>query len=589
MADDDRPLPRFAGRIKSHDVESTTEFSKLGLDAGVLVALARSGFVEPSPVQSQAIPVGVLGQDVLMQAKSGTGKTVAFVSICLHRILPLLSDAADSVARGLPSHTTASGARPARVLVVSPTREIAVQTHGVFAQVARQLPAAVQAESGGDVVSECFIGGLPVPRDIEALERGPIVCVGTPGRVRALLQNGLLDASAIAVFVVDEADRMLEDGQFEEDLMAIHFELPHRKQVVAVSATMTPSIQRQLTALMRDPVTVNLCEDTTALEHVHVYTYDVQADGEEEQEEEEEEGEQEDNNKVDAIIDIVGRTAFNQAVVFWNAKPAACQLAKRLAQQGYPCVQLSGAMEQTRRLAAVQRMRNFRARILITSDLAARGVDLEHVSLVISADIPRNDERDAGVSTLCHRLGRTGRFGTVGIAVLVCCASEKEKLLEMLKSSYGSKIEPLPDEITTAQVEYKMEDDAQEEAMKTLREAPAMLQSPKEGSAPRQGRKKSGSARGKRKAHRASGDGPDTARACSTAEEEMGAYAAQVGGGDYNNSYWYWPGYAHHWPPSPPPPVPQYQIPAGLTMNSRLWQLCCEAYATGFADGQASK
>ena len=363
--------------------------------------LSLSGFHVPSPVQRAAIPLGRHGADLIVQAKSGTGKTATFGTVVCDRV--------DREVR-----------RP-QAVIIAPTREVATQSHAVIRALASTLPDP-------PLVARVCVGGLPVAADRTALGQGVHVVVGTPGRVRQLLEEGSLRPDGVRIFVIDEADALM-GGTFEADVLFIHSMLPDRKQVLAFSATYPPAMRRRLESMTRSPQSVAMCtEASTALRAVRQFYVLVGADR------------PTDNDdtgghimvaKEGALRRVFGTVAFHQAVVFVRRLAWGEALAKRLCQAGHRAVFTAGVLPQARRMEVMASMRACSSRVLVSTDLVARGVDLERVNLVVNMDVPQD------AATYMHRVGRTGRFGTIGLSVTVVTPRELATLRELLAAAQG--------------------------------------------------------------------------------------------------------------------------------------------------------
>ena len=392
-----------------------------------------SGFTIPSPVQRAAIPLGRLGADLVVQAKSGTGKTVTFGAILCERV-------------------DRSSAYP-QALVLAPTREVALQSRDALDKLARALdPPALRVA--------CFLGGLPVADDRAALASGCQLCVGTPGRVRQLLEEGSMAPGGIRTLVIDEADALV-GGAFEHDVLFCHSMLPERKQVMAFSATYPSRTLARIETMTRSPQRVAMCsQNTAALRAVrqHYLLVDVP-------------GGDRGASRTDVALAkesalknrVFAAVAFHQAVVFCRSAGRGEALTRRLTAEGYPAVFTAGTLPQRKRMDAMDAMRGFRARVLVSTDLTARGVDLERVNLVTHLDVPRD------ASTYAHRVGRTGRFGTAGLSVTVVTREELSRLRELLASADGVDValEPLPETVPADWYDYELDDDDVPLASKT--------------------------------------------------------------------------------------------------------------------------
>ena len=348
-------------------------------------------------MQQAAIPLGRFGADLIVQAKAGTGKTVTFGVVAL------------DVAQGdLPGP---------QVLVVEPTREVALQVQRTLGALGKELGLACAA----------FVGGLPTHADALRLRSPCHLAVGTPGRLCALVQDGLLRLEHVRLLVLDEADTLLAGG-FVADLATLLAALPARKQVLAFSATFTGALLGQLRQLMSQPQEVLLCPLTVTLRGVRQLYAEVPAGGSVLA------------AKEVALARLLTTVAFNQALVFCNARTWAEALAARLTRHGFPAAFTCGSLPQRRRMEVMDSMRSFRTRVLVSTDLSARGLDLSVVNLVVSIDQPASD------ATYLHRVGRTGRFGTSGVHVSLVTPEELATLQAVVARANG-ELAQLPAEI----------------------------------------------------------------------------------------------------------------------------------------------
>ncbi|XP_076845751.1 putative ATP-dependent RNA helicase DDX20 [Brachyhypopomus gauderio] len=384
------------------------EFSSLLLSKPVLEGLSASGFQRPSPIQLKAIPLGRCGLDLIVQAKSGTGKTCVFTTIALDTLV--LENAAT------------------QVLVLAPTREIAVQIHAVVMAVGSAMEGL-----------EChvFIGGRPVSQDKIHLKKCHIA-IGSPGRIKQLIEMGLLLTSSIRLFVLDEADKLLEEGSFQEQINWIFSSLPVNKQMLALSATYPESLAQHLCRYMREPTFVRLNPTDPGLIGLKQYYKLVSSHALPHKIFEE---------KVQNLLELFSKIPFNQALVFSNLHTRAQHLADVLASRGLPAVCISGTLSQEQRLEAMSKLKQYQCRVLISTDLTSRGIDAEKVNLVINLDVPQDWE------TYMHRIGRAGRFGTLGLAVTYCCHGEEENTMMAIAQKCSLALEPLPDPIPAGLME----------------------------------------------------------------------------------------------------------------------------------------
>ncbi|CEF98270.1 Helicase, C-terminal [Ostreococcus tauri] len=425
---------RDAGTDADAAARDETTFEDLRLDHTFVRALRRCGYDAASPVQASTVPLGRFGCDVLAQAKSGTGKTMAFAIVVAERV--------------------EAGRRRTQALALAPTRESATQTRDCVERLIEGFREVDGSDVRGEMTCALLVGGLPTKEDRRRLALQPHVVVGTPGRTRQMMEEGAMACDGIRLLILDEADALLT-GTFERDVLFAYNMLPERKQVCAFSATYSRELIRDLERLMRSPQKVMLCESTTALKGVRQFYSLV-----------------EETKLADVIaakearlLKIFDDVAFHQAVVFVRRLAWGEALAKRLTSQGVKAAFTAGVLPQERRMKVMEDMRNFQLRVLVSTDLTARGVDLTHVNLVVNLDVPPSG------ATYMHRVGRTGRFGTYGLSVAVLTAGELEQLQSSLTAERGGDIEPLPDVIPSSWYDYELdEDDA--ELFQTLKEAP---------------------------------------------------------------------------------------------------------------------
>uniref|UniRef100_A0A673G3U7 Probable ATP-dependent RNA helicase DDX20 n=1 Tax=Sinocyclocheilus rhinocerous TaxID=307959 RepID=A0A673G3U7_9TELE len=394
-------------RTRTEDVLTNggVEFSSLLLSKPVLEGLSASGFQRPSPIQLKAIPLGRCGLDLIVQAKSGTGKTCVFTTIALDSLI-------------LENTTT-------QVLVLAPTREIAVQIHAVVMAIGSAMEGL-----------EChvFIGGRPISQDKFHLKKCHIA-IGSPGRIKQLIEMEALTTSSIRLFVLDEADKLLEDNSsssFQEQINWIFSSLPANKQMLALSATYPESLAQHLSRYMREPTFVRLNQTDPGLLGLKQYYKIVPSHSLPHKVFEE---------KVQSLLELFSKIPFNQALVFSNLHTRAQHLADILSSKGLPAVCISGGLSQDQRLEAMWKLKQYQCRVLISTDLTSRGIDAEKVNLVINLDVPQDWE------TYMHRIGRAGRFGTLGVAVTYCCHGEEENKMMAIAQKCSLNLTHLPDPI----------------------------------------------------------------------------------------------------------------------------------------------
>ena len=362
-------------------------FQELGLSAPVLAALERVGYETPSPIQAQTIPLILQGRDVLGQAQTGTGKTAAFA-------LPLLS-------------TLDLRQRSPQILVLAPTRELAIQVAEAFQKYAAKL-------KGFHVLP--VYGGQDYRGQLKGLQRGAHVVVGTPGRVMDHIRRGSLKLDGLKTLVLDEADEMLRMG-FIEDVEWILEKIPQQRQIALFSATMPKPIKRIANQHLNEPAEVTIKLKTTTAETIRQRYWMVSG-----------------LHKLDALTRILEAEEFDAMIVFVRTKILTQELADKLAARGYAAAALNGDIEQKQRERTVDQLKQGRLDILVATDVAARGLDVERISHVVNYDIPNDTE------AYVHRIGRTGRAGRAGEAILFVAPREK-RLLYAIEKATRKKID----------------------------------------------------------------------------------------------------------------------------------------------------
>ena len=357
-------------------------FQSLGLCAPILAALKEQGYEAPSPIQEQAIPPALAGRDVLGCAQTGTGKTCAFASPILQRL---------SEAR-TPDHRL-------RALILTPTRELAIQIGESFAAYGAHL----------SLRHTVIFGGVGQNPQVEALGRGVDILVATPGRLMDLYQQGFVRLEDLEIFVLDEADRMLDMG-FIHDVKKILKWLPAKKQTMLFSATMPPEIAALVNSLLHDPAQVAVDPVSSPVEAIRQSVYFVDK-----------------CNKTKLLALLIGQLEVKNALVFTRTKHGANKVARDLGKEGITAAAIHGNKSQTARQQALSDFKAGRIRCLVATDIAARGLDIEDLSHVFNYNLPEVPE------TYVHRIGRTGRAGREGVAVSFCDFGEKPLLKDIEK------------------------------------------------------------------------------------------------------------------------------------------------------------
>jgi ATP-dependent RNA helicase DeaD len=354
---------------------SPTLFTDLGLPEFLLTALREVGYESPSPIQAATIPPLLEGRDVLGQAQTGTGKTAAFALPALTRL---------DLMPGKP-----------QVLVLAPTRELAIQVAEAFQTYAKHIPSFQILP---------IYGGQGYGPQLHALKRGVHVVVGTPGRVIDHLERGTLNLSELRMLVLDEADEMLRMG-FIEDVETVLKSTPETRQVALFSATMPTQIKRIAQTYLRNPVEVAIKAQTTTAATIRQRFWMVSG-----------------VNKLDALTRIMEAEPFDAMIIFARTKMATEELAEKLAARGFAAAAINGDIEQKTRERTIQRLKDGQIDVLVATDVAARGLDVERISHVLNYDIPYDTE------SYVHRIGRTGRAGRKGEAILFVAPRERGML-----------------------------------------------------------------------------------------------------------------------------------------------------------------
>jgi ATP-dependent RNA helicase RhlE len=373
-------------------------FAKLNLNESILRALKDEGYETPTAIQAKAIPPILEGRDLLGCAQTGTGKTAAFALPIIHRLIESVPhDAAH------PAVAPRSGKSP-RALILSPTRELAAQIGESFAAYGRH------AGLRGAVI----FGGVSQHHQERALAKGVDVVVATPGRLMDLMEQGIVDLSKIAIFVLDEADRMLDMG-FIQPIRRIAAAVPKTRQTLLFSATMPKEIQHLADSLLREPVKVAVHAVASAAPKIEQQLYYAHA-----------------RQKQALLERLLESPDVQRALVFTRTKHGADRVCKRLNHDNIPAIAIHGNKAQNYRLRALDAFRSGKARVLVATDVAARGLDVDGITHVFNFDLPMEPE------AYVHRIGRTGRAGASGIAISFCDSGEREQLRQIQRLTGGT-------------------------------------------------------------------------------------------------------------------------------------------------------
>ncbi len=358
-------------------------FSELGLHPDLERAVKSLGWEQPTPIQSQAIPVALKGKDILGCAQTGSGKTAAFVLPILHHLLTL------------PGHGL-------RAFVIVPTRELAAQVENCFKDCGKFI----------QIKTASVIGGVGYDRQRKFMAGGASVVVATPGRLLDHLKNGRFKMDSIKYLVLDEADRMLDMG-FLPDIRAIISRLPRERQTMLFSATLVKKVEEIAAFALKNPEKVEVSRPTETAEGISQVVYPISQ-----------------VQKTDLLTALLKATEMRSVLVFTRTKNRADRLKNRLADQGFSVGILHAGRTQGQRMNAMENFRTGRTQILVATDIAARGIDVREISHVINFDVPQNPE------DYIHRVGRTGRAYGVGDA-MTFCDREEEPLIAVIERFTG--------------------------------------------------------------------------------------------------------------------------------------------------------
>lgn len=361
-------------------------FNNLKLIEPVLKALSHEGYTNPTPIQEKSIPAILAKNDLLACAQTGTGKTAAFTI----PMLQLMHEHQESMPRQRPSISA---------LILTPTRELAIQIGESIGAYGRFLHLRHQV----------IFGGVPQYTQVKAIRNGVDILVATPGRLVDLMKQGHISLSSIKYFVLDEADRMLDIG-FLPDIKRVLARLPAQKQTLLFSATMPPAIRELAGSLLKNPVRVEVSPVSSTVEIIQQSVYLVEK-----------------QDKQALLIDLLKDKSIETVLVFTQMKHSADKLAKHLHRSGISAQAIHGNKSQSQRQDALSNFKKRTTRVLVATDIAARGIDIDELTHVVNYELPNVPE------TYVHRIGRTGRAGASGVAYSFCDRSEKPFLIDIQK------------------------------------------------------------------------------------------------------------------------------------------------------------
>lgn len=372
------------------------QFEELNIMPAILKALEKENYTVPTPIQEKAIPCILSGRNLLGCAQTGTGKTAAFA-------IPTLQLLSEDKAPG-------NSDRKMRALIVTPTRELALQIYESFCTYGKytKLRACV------------IFGGVSQKPQEESLRQGVDILVATPGRLNDLINQKRIDLKYIKIFILDEADRMLDMG-FINDINKIIAKTPVNKQTLLFSATMPADVEKLANDMLGNPTKIEITPVSSTVDTIEQYVYYVDY-----------------NNKKDLLVHLLKDKTIVSALVFTRTKHGADRIVRQLAKNNVPAQAIHGDKSQGARQSALSNFKNKKIRILIATDIAARGIDIDELSHVINYDLPDIPE------TYVHRIGRTGRAGLGGVAISFCDFDEKEQLAD-IENLIGKQLNEVKD------------------------------------------------------------------------------------------------------------------------------------------------
>jgi superfamily II DNA/RNA helicase len=387
---------RVNATMNSTELKIYESFDDMSLDENLLRGIYSMGFEKPSTIQQKAIVPIINKRDIIAQSQSGTGKTGAF---CIGSL-------------GMCDVTL----KQPQIIVLSPTRELAQQTEKVASGLTKFNGILVHSATGGP----------PIAEDIRALQRGAQFIVGTPGRIYDLIRRGALKLENIKALILDEADQMLEDRFREQVKCILNFKFPASTQLLLFSATMPSEVTEVAEKFLRDPIRILMPPENVTLDGIKQYFVEVEKD----------------EWKFEVLMDLYQYLTINQLIIFVNKRQRAEWLAQKMQEKGFTLEYIHGEMDVAERKKRMSDFRNGQVRVLISTDLLARGIDVQQVSLVINYELPIQKEN------YIHRIGRSGRFGRKGVAINLLLNDEMESLKEIEKH-YSTTINVLPNDLSS--------------------------------------------------------------------------------------------------------------------------------------------
>jgi ATP-dependent RNA helicase DDX6/DHH1 len=386
-------LPPSDSRVKTADVTDTkgNDFEDYFLKRELLMGIFESGFEKPSPIQEESIPIAMMGNDILARAKNGTGKTGSFLIPCLEKC-----DASKNYIQAL---------------ILVPTRELALQTSNVAKNLGRHLPLQIMVTTGGTSLKD----------DIMRLYNPVHILIATPGRVLDLANKQVADLRRCNIMVMDEADKLLSP-EMQAIVVKLLKLMPPERQISLFSATFPVAVKSFKDRFLRKPYEINLMEELTLKGITQYYAF------------------VEERQKVHCLNTLFMKLQINQSIIFCNSVNRVELLAKKITELGYSCFYIHAKMMQAHRNRVFHDFRNGACRNLVSSDLFTRGIDIQSVNVVINFDFPKNSE------TYLHRIGRSGRFGHLGLAISLITYGDRFNLYR-IEQELNTSIQPIPPEV----------------------------------------------------------------------------------------------------------------------------------------------
>jgi translation initiation factor 4A len=380
----------------TEEVKKYETFDEMGLPDTLLRGIYSYGFERPSKIQTMAIVPMVQGNDILAQANSGTGKTASFLCGSLAKLDITL--------------------KKPQIFILVPTQELAKQIYEVAKNIGSFLPLSCLCATGGNSIRD----------DIQLIDNGIQLVVGTPGRMFDLMNRGKLSTQHIKYLILDEADQMLEDRFYKQVMCILEIGFPNTTKVALFSATMPKEVVEVANKLLQNPVKILMPPEQVSLEGIKQFKVELEKE----------------EWKYEVLCDIYKQLNINQALIYCNTRKRAEWLAEKLAIDGYPLLCIHGEMENTERRKRMEDFRSGKVRVLISTDLLARGIDIQQVSLVMNFELPSNREN------YIHRIGRSGRFGKKGVSINLISPNET-KMKEDIEKAYSITMQELPFDLST--------------------------------------------------------------------------------------------------------------------------------------------